>query len=131
MGAGGAGAEVKQEVGAKVKEEEGDQELGSVGSVVDIGAAPRTRVPLIVAPGFQRREGPPIALLILLDDHGVVTCALEGYGGLEYQRRIEPRSAGPLTPATSSFPLGLPPPSPPFPVFLSFPEGVSLEHEQL
>ena len=39
MGAGAAGADVKQEVGAEVKEEEADQELASVGSVEDIGTA--------------------------------------------------------------------------------------------
>ena len=36
------GAEVKREVGVVVKEEEADQDLGSLGSVEDIGAPPRT-----------------------------------------------------------------------------------------
>ena len=42
MGVRGAGSEVKQEVRAEVKHEEADHELGSMGSVQVIGAAPRT-----------------------------------------------------------------------------------------
>ena len=38
---------------------------------------------IIVAPSFQRWKGPPIALLILLDDHGFVVCALPGHWGLD------------------------------------------------
>ena len=48
MGTGGAGAEVKQDVRAEVKVEEADQDLGSVGSVQDIGAAPRTLIHEVV-----------------------------------------------------------------------------------
>ena len=48
MSAGGVGAEVKQEVGAQVKEEEADLELGSVGSVEGIGAEPRTWIHQVV-----------------------------------------------------------------------------------
>ena len=42
------GADLKREVGTVVKEEEGDQELGSQGSLAHIGVAPRTEVHKVV-----------------------------------------------------------------------------------